>query len=395
MQARKLSQVSFIMLLSAGAAASDDHHAPAHAEPPKLHKIAEAPKADKPRGPVVAMDAEHARSVHAGELITAGAETMTLVGRSNLRVEISPRSVGEFDEAGAFRLLRGSAVVEHSSEASVRTPGAKVEFVGKAIVSYDHAEKSSSAFVLEGEARMVNPHRQDSSLKLARFRGATLVVGDVIPQLVRQLDIGGVNGWLSGFSWPAARRQALLRNMPGEAISSRAEEPAHLQSVKIEDYFSSIDTADEQQQPDYYERKFDDPDKVVAEANSKQGAGKVLSPEEAALISLPKTQIDLGFELGPEFLTADQKAAELRQLQPKAAVTRGPASVTQIKPKAVKKEKKAADRGDPDVNLVLERLRQVRSGNASFSQAPAPSRAPAAVREQVVPDPVYDYSQNF
>jgi hypothetical protein len=350
----------------------------------------------KATGAVAAMDAKKGRAVHVGELVTAGAEPWVLIGRRNQRVELSPRSVAEFDGEGSVRLLRGSALVDSSTESSVRTAGARVEFVGKVLVSYDHAEKSSSAFVLDGEARLVNSHRDDSSVRLKRFRGATLVVGEILPQLIRQLDVAGMETWLKGYSWPEARRKAVLENMPGQPQVARAETPKHLEEAKIEDYFSSIDTADEFHQPDYYEKKFDDPDKVVAEQNSKAGVGKQLSPEEAALISLPKTQIDLGFELGPEFLTADQKKKEVARVEPPSKSVRAPASVAKkVAVKAVKNSALSREQGDPDVSLVLQRLRAVRNENAEISRAPEHNRAPSSVPQSVVPDPVYDYSQNF
>lgn len=344
---------------------------------------------------VAAMDAVKGRGVHAGELVTAGAEPAVFIGRRNQRVELSPRSVAEFDGNGSPRLLRGSALVESREESAVRTAGARVDYIGKVLVSYDHAEKSTSAFVLDGEARLVNAHRDDSSVRLERYRGATLVVGEILPQLIRQLDVGAVKSWLKGYAWPEARSHAILKEMPGETQVAEREVPPHLRDTKIEDYFSSIDTADEFHQPDYYEKKFDDPDKVVAEQNSKKGSGKTLSPEEAALISLPKTKIDLGFDLGPEFLTADQKAKEVAKVEPRSVKKRTPASIA---PKAVKVRKKAAapeETGDPDVNLVLERLRRAHGGSSAISRAPSSERAPAAQPEPVVPDPVYDYSQNF
>jgi hypothetical protein len=224
-------------------------------------------------------------------------------------------------------------------------------------------------------------------------------VGGVVPQLVRQLDVGTVNSWLKGYSWPDSRREALLKNMPGQTISAKEEIPHHLQEAKLEDYFSSIDTADELHQPDYYDKKFDDPDKVVAEQNSVAGAGKVLSPEEAALISLPKNQINLDFDLAPEFLTAEQKQQEVSRVEPKSAKgRRGLASVSpaaKATPKAKKKVAAEIDQGDPDVGLVLSRLRQVRSDKPVISNRQSGTRAPASVPDSVVPDPVYDYSQNF
>jgi hypothetical protein len=364
----------------------------------RVEKAAEnsvAPKESAARGAVVAMDARQGRPVRAGELVTAGAEPWLLVGRKNQRIELAPRAVAELDEHGALRLLRGSAMIDSRDEYSVRTPAARVDFVGKVLVSYDHAEKSSSAFVLEGEGRLVNAHRQDSSVRLQRFRGATLVAGEVLPQLVRQLDVGALDTWLKGYSWPEERRKGFLKEMPSRSVASTDEGPKHLRDAKIEDYFSSIDTADEFHQPDYYERKFDDPDKVVAEQNSMQGGHKALTPEEAALISLPKTQIDLGFELGPEFLSSDQKSKEVRQISQDPPPRRAPASATVRK--VVKTRKVAAEPvGDPDVNLVLERLRRVKSGNPAISGLPAPgARNPSSVPAPVVPDPVYDYSQNF
>jgi hypothetical protein len=356
-----------------------------------------APAEAKPAA-VVAMDAQKGRSVRAGELLTAGAEPALYVSRHNQRYELSPRSVAEFDGQGAFRLLRGSAAAESRDETALTTAGSKVEYVGRVLVSYDHQERSTSVFVLDGEARLVNAHREDSSLRLERYHGATLVVGEVVPHLIRQLDVGSVQSWLKGYSWPEERRAALLKGMPGGPVLAEKQAPKYLEDTKIEDYFSSIETADELHQPDYYEKKFDDPDKVVAEQNSKSSAGKTLSPEEAALISLPKTQIDLGFDLGPEFLTADQKAREVAHAGARLApARRAPASALPRAVKAPKREALAAEAGDPDVNTVLERLRQVRSGNskAAYSQAPARTRAPSSVPEPVVPDPVYDYSQNF
>ncbi len=398
-EARMLNWAFWAALsFSAPAYASSEHspeHAAAHvpeehaSAAPVAHTAAEE---KAPTGKVVAMNATQSRSVRAGELITVGGEPQIFVSRDNFRTELSPRSVAEFDEQGSLRLLRGSALVENKAETAMRTAGARVEFVGRAVVSYDHKEQSSSVFVLEGEARVVNPHRVDSSLRLGRFRGATLVVGGVVPQLIRQLDVGAVQNWLKGYSWPQTRRDALLRGMPGQAIANHESVPQHLEETKIEDYFSSIDTANELQQPDYYERKFDDPDKVVAEQNSVSGTGKTLSPEEAALISLPKTQIDLGFELGPEFLTAAQKKKEVAAVEPRSP-RRGLASVAG--PKVAKKNAIVAEQGDPEVNLVLSRLRQVRSDKAVTSHESPRGRGPASAAMPVVPDPVYDYSQNF
>ncbi|HEY8279358.1 MAG TPA: hypothetical protein VIH99_07035 [Bdellovibrionota bacterium] len=397
MNARMLLVVLALGTAQAGANETAHHEEDAHGQ---IHDAPAKSAAHKKEehiasGLVVAMDTASAKSLRVGEIYTAGGKPAVLVGRLNQRFELSPHSVVEFDEQSNFRLLRGSAVVESHDEASLSTAGARVQFVGKTLVSYDHKEKSSSVFVLEGEARLVNPHRADGTLRLSRFRGATLVVGEILPQLIRQLDVGMVNSWLAGYSWPEAKRKELLNAMPGQPVVVKKETAKHLEETKIEDYFSSIDTADELHQPDYYEKKFDDPDKVVAEQNSKSGAGKVLSPEEAALISLPKTQIDLGFDLGPEFLTAEEKQKEVAGVDTRKPASRGPASVSPSTVAKARKKKAVVVQGDPDVNLVLERLRQVRSANPAISQVPARGRGPASVATPVVPDPVYDYSQNF
>lgn len=377
-----------------GHSAHAKHDAPASEEP-----HAEVPAKANPEaagaGIVMAMDAERARPIRQGELITSGSKTLTFVTRENFRAELSPHSVAEFDEQGMLRLLRGSLVAESKEEASMRTAGARLEFIGRSLLSYDHKAKSTSAFVLEGEARLVNPHRGDSSLRLPRYRGATLELGEVVPQLVRQLDVGSVDDWMKGYAWPAERRAALLKGIPGRAVTEAPEVPKHLEEAKIEDYFSSIDTADEFHQPDYYSRKFDDPDKVVAEQNSAAGASKVLTPEEAALISLPKTQIDLGFDLGPEVISPEQKRREVAQIGKRKFSSRAPASVRSVAKPKKRKNSEEAESGDPDVALVLSRLRQVRGDKSVISQTPADSRAPASVSAPVVPDPVYDYSQNF
>lgn len=342
---------------------------------------------------VVAVDAKSAAPVSSGELLSTGGEPRVVVDRNNVRYEIGPRSVAEFDSAGSLRLLRGTVVAESSLERSLTTSGAKVDFIGKLLLSYDHKEKSSSAFVLEGQARMVNPHEADKTIRLDRFRGATLVVGEVYPRLVRQLDFASVDSWLKGYAWSADRRAALLKELPQGTVSSEPAKPAHLESAKLEDYFSSIDTADEFNQPDYYNRKFSDPDQTVAEANAKKTNGKSMTPEEAALIALPSTKIDMELDLPMQALTVKEKGAELRKIGK-------PEPVRTIA--SVKTEKKRiapvaqVERGDRDVNAVLERLRSLRSGNSEGSpSARGPASVSAPVSAPAVPDPVYDYSENF
>jgi hypothetical protein len=341
---------------------------------------------------VMAIDGKSAAPIRAGELITVGADPRLVVDRNNVRYEIGPRSVGEFDADGGFRLLRGTVVSESNLERSLRTSGVRVDFVGKLLVSYDHKEKSSSAFVLEGQARMLNPHEESKTIRLDRFRGATMVVGEVYPQLVRQLDFASVDSWLKGYAWSEQRRSTLLKDIPrAGAIAAEAPKSEHLQAAKLEDYFSSIETADEFSQPDYYNRKFADPDQVIADANAKKsGNGRGMTPEEAALISLPSTKIDMGLELPLQVLSNEEKLGELRSLS-RNAPTRSIASEKPAKKAAVKVQAKV-ERGDPEVNAVLERLRSIKGSNPLIS---TPLRGPASVSAPVVPDPVYDYSENF
>lgn len=343
--------------------------------------------------PVVAIDNASGAAVRAGVLVTANGKPRVLVDRNNVRFELGPHSVVEFSPEGELKLLRGMIFAVSDAERSVRTSSAKIDFLGRLLLSYDHKEKSTSAFVLEGQARVVNPHESDRTLRLERFRGATMVVGDVVPQLVRQLDFAAVDNWLKGYSWTEARRAELLKELPHEKWSSDRKPAAHLADTKLEDYFSSIEAADESEQPDYYRRKFADPDQVIAEQNAeKKGASKTMTPEEAALISLPSTRIQLDFELPLEVVTGREKEAEVRELGRETSGSRSIASVAEKKPSHPRIPPRAVKQGDPDVQAVLERLRSLKSGNTVFS---GPVRKPASQAPSPVPDPVYDYSENF
>jgi hypothetical protein len=349
-----------------------------------------------PSGVTVAVDAVSGAPVRAGELYAAGSATARLVDRSNMKIELAPHSVVDFDSNGEMLLMRGSAYLESRAERGLRTSSARVDFAGRILLSYDHKDKSSSVFVLEGDARMVNPHQADRSLRLERFRGATLEVGGILPQLVRQLSLSSLQEWMQGYAWPLDRRNEILGALPDRIAAAATPAPAHLKEARLEDYFSSIETADEFGQPDYYQRKFADPDAVVAEANSKKESGATLSPEEAALISLPSTRIDLGFEiLGAEEKRREVAALPARPKQERQA-NRLPASV-KATPKAPQQPASQVDGLDPEVNEILERLRGIRPKPPIISRVPepAPVRGPASGGAGFVPDPVYDYSENF
>lgn len=383
------SILAMIFLLPATALAND-HAETAHPEP--------APRAEaseKKAGPVAAVEAKNARPLRANELIQSGGATMTFVDNNNIQIMLAPHSVAEFRDDG-FHLLRGSASLQSKSEGTARTTSATLNFAGLVILSYDHKERSTSAFVLQGQGRMLNAHDDSQSLRLDRFRGATMVVGEVIPQLIRQLDVGSLDGWLKGYAWPEATRQAWLSEVPDGSLAVKPNVAKHLEEVKLENYFSAIDADDEVQEPDYYERKYADPDKTVAEANSVKEKSVSLKPEEAALISLPSTKIDLGFTMAPEVLTLKEKQSEVIPLPAKKA-NRSLASVKGPKPGSAK----AAETVDPEISSVLNRLRSLQGQEAAvspqleFKPKASDTRGPASVNTDVVPDTVYDYSQNF
>ncbi len=346
-------------------------------------------------GQVVAMNFHTGGSVRAGELFTVGATSVRLVDKKNMKVELAPHSVVQFNNESELSVLRGSALLESVNERSLSTASARLDFRGRVFISYDHKERSTSAFVVEGEARLVNPQEKNRSLRLERLHGATMEIGSILPQLVRQLDYASVQSWLKGYAWPEARVKETLGNFTESVVAEKEEAPEYLRNVKLEEYFSAVEDADDSGQPDYYQKKFSDPDVVMAEAKSTKETNKSLSPEEAALIALPSTKIDLGFDvIGPE-----EKLRELGALDSAHTEKKG-RELASVKPaKTVKAETKApvSPAGDPDINGVLERLRDIKPKNPVISHVPtvSSSRAPASLATPVVPDPVYDYSQNF
>lgn len=401
----KLTQAILTLLSLPLVALANDHghghvnHAePAHHAEPAAHAEAES----KP-GHVAAVDAKTAQPLRANELIQSHGAVLRFVDKSNTRIELAPHSVGEFRDESGFHLLRGSASFENKTETTVRTTSATLNFVGRVVLSYDYKEKSTSAFVLEGQGRMRNAHDDSQSLRLDRFRGATMLVGDVIPQLTRQLDIGSLENWLKGYAWPEQTRQAWISLVPNGALAVKSDVPAHLEEAKLENYFSAIDNDDEVQAPDYYDRKYADPDQVIAEANSVKEKGRELKPEEAALVALPNHKIDLGFELVPQVITLQEKQQETFA----GTEHGGGRSLASVKPVAVKRKVSYAgptvvsEHRDPEVAGVLQRLRQLQGQEAvvspqiEFKSKPKNSRAPASVSDGPVPDAVYDYSQNF
>ena len=343
---------------------------------------------------VAAMDLQ-GKPISSAEVITNGKNVYELVAKDNTKIIAAPKSIWEFTEEGYLKLYRGSVLLENNKQTFMRTSGGKVDFRGRSLVSYDAKEKSSSVFVLDGEARLINPADETRSLRLSRFQGATLEVGEVLPQLTRQLELSGLESWMKGYAWPQDKVKELLHGLPEVFAEAAEPAPKHLAETKLEDYFSSIDTADEFSQPNYYEEKFKDPDVAMLESkNKKEGMG--LSPEDAALISLPNTKIDLGMDI----LTPAKRQEEIYQsTKPKVAKSRSLASVhAPVKKKPVVTEAQVSDGLDPEVKDVLQRLKEIRpsdpviSGAERFSSPRGPASVPSV---NLVPDPVNDYSQNF
>ncbi|NUM88083.1 MAG: hypothetical protein HUU37_02660 [Bdellovibrionales bacterium] len=349
---------------------------------------ASGPAPDSAGSRVMAVDSVSGAPLRAGELVVTAQAKRLLVDRGNIRIEMAPYSVGEFTRDGLFRLLRGGAVLESQVERSAASASSVVDFVGTLVLTYDHKERSTSAFVVDGEARVKNPHEDDRTVRLDRGRGATMVLGDVYPSVIRNLAPDQVNDWLKGYSFPVKDREritAVFRRAPVEVERSLA---SVREERKLEDYFSAVD----EDRPAYYQNKFADPDKVVETQNAqaKVAQSKAIAPEEAAMIALPSTKIDLDMGLPEVFSSHWDALAQVREARkaesPASAAERKPASVLRSRPRA-----KAGPSGD-EVSSAIERLRAVRAG-----KSPPPrtaERAPASV-ESPVADPVYDFSENF
>lgn len=338
-------------------------------------------------GKTAAID-KNGKSLQVQDLLNAGADGMEGVSLNDTRFQASPLTMFEFNSAGNPKLFRGLIFVENDKEAVIETTGSKIDFRGSAIISYDAKIKSTSVFVLSGEARITADVGEDRSLRLERYQGATLEAGESMPSLTRQLGLGDLKSWMNGYRVSESKVSQVLESVPNAFNPKKENLPEHLAKVKLEDYFSSIDVADEYSQPDYYDQKFKDPDIVMLEQNLKQNKRKTLNPEEAALIALPNTKIDLGFDV----LSIAEQDKE-RMLAKEPVVNRKLASVE--KKKKIEKKKAVKPEHEPEVSEILQRLRAIETGEAVISspKRSAPLREPAS--NKIVPDLVYDYSQNF
>ena len=337
---------------------------------------------------VVAVDSTGAPVV-AGKLLETGSASTNFIDQSNMHIKMAPFSVAEFSPKGEFHLLRGSAVLDTELEKHASTAGAGIGFVGKLILSFDHKEKSTSAFVITGQARLENPFQNDHTVIVDKNHGATMVVGEVYPSLLRQLDLASLDTWLAGYAWSKEDRAGFTQ---GIAALGGTESPKKPETkASLQDYYGTLNVREER--PEYYEKKFGDPDKVMADAAQKKNKEKELTPEEAALISLPSTKVDTDMGIPVEFLSSKERQAEIFKKPEEAAPTPERKIASVAKPKLVKVAPKKPVSLEPEVDTVVERLRSIASGNQPAMRAP--SSVGASPAQSGVPDPVYDFSQNF
>ena len=266
----------------------------------------------KPDKVVAAVDPSNGQPVYVKELVQSKAEPKSLVDSDNFKIEMAPYSVVEFLGDGSVSMLRGSVYVESKKERKILTPASQYEFIGQLVLSYDYKERSSSGFVMQGQARMQNPHQADHSAMLDKNQGATMVVGDVYPTAVRGLDPKKTAEWLTGYGWGEEKKNFFLKGFPAQGVASRSpaledvspeklatkvgdpmitkEQALVGTNTKLEDYFSSIDTGDDK--PHYYEDKLSTTAQLGGDEFKKNQKKKGLDPEDAALIPLPNVRID-------------------------------------------------------------------------------------------------------
>lgn len=380
---------AWMIVISAALAASaawadSDHHAAS--SPAGLGEATETLVPKSSPGSVVAVDAASGDSVRANTLIHTRQAVRTLIDKRNMRVELGPGTVAEFLESGALQVYRGSACLTSTENRGASTANALVEFTGRILLSFDAEEKSTSVFLVDGSGQVRNPHHPEKALPLGGSQGATLLTGDVYPNLIRSLDRVRADTWLEGYGWNAKQREAFFTALPKSnrapagKIEASAEKNQDATVEKLAEYFPAIDET--QPQPRYYEEKFSG--ESVSQKRTRRDE-QLRNPELAASIPLPTTKInlDMDFEVVP-FKKLDHRA-------------RKPAS--QPKAKAVQQKAVAQTSAeDADVTAALQRLQQLHQDKGQDNgRKPAISRRPAGVPagESPIPDPVYDFSENF
>jgi hypothetical protein len=347
---------------------------------------------------VVAMEPAESTAILTQTILTSKGSARTFIDQRNVKIQMAPHSAGEFTANGEFKLYRGSAYYDSSMSVTTHTTNASVDFVGQVFVTYDYKEKSSSAFVVKGEARVKNPSNAERFIRLEKNQGATMLSGDVYPNMIRGLDITKVDSWLAGYGWSANDRSIMLASVPAQQKTEPERKPATTDS-RLVDYFSSIQADEDEERPHYYEDKYELAMTGTLDSNPYKPK---LAPESAAMIVLPDTKIDK--ELFTEILDGSNEMPVAVMTQQKS-VDRKPAGLeyvdrpTNRKVSAVKPVKK--DSQDADVQNVLDRLNNLAPAphiNAQKSRAPASVAVPVAPKKavsHVVADPVYDFSENF
>lgn len=345
---------------------------------------------------IVALEANSHSAIESGSILATGTREKTFVDKQNMNIVMGPQSVGEFSGQGVFRLLRGSAYIESKSERSFQTTNATVDFIGRVLVSFDHHERSTSVFALAGETRMHNSFEADRTIVVSRHQGATLVTGEVYPNLVRGIDLAETNNWLKGFHWSEERRQEFLRDVPkiDELRTMMAEQTKKIEEQAdpegrvglkknpLSDYYSSIyDQGELPKKHEEYKAIDEKPQALVA--NKTPEAEVVMSPEHAAIIALPDNKINLDFTdvLSQAEQEAEPKAKVLEPVrEPVRKIASLPKKVVHKAPVVLSAEEQ-----------VIQRLRQVHGQTAERRPASLSTKKAASL----VPDPVYDLSENF
>jgi hypothetical protein len=356
---------------------------------------------------IVAVEMVSQAPVQSGSLLTTGKREKTFIDRDNMQVVLGPQSVGEFGVQGDFRLLRGSAYIESKKERAMRTTNVAVDFIGRILISFDHREKATSCFVLNGEARIKNPFEEQKTIRISRHQGATLVTGDVYPTLVRRTELAKTDEWLKGYFWSQERREIFLRELPSTANPenlARADTseaaPSGIKKNPLSDYYSAI--YEERGVPAQHEEYKAVDEGKPGERNVEIVKTEVImSPENAAIIALPDTKIDLGFVdiLSDQEINEEKNASPALRAVPVVEPSRKIASLPSPRRAPAPRTLSAEEQ-------VLARLRKVGHLESPASPVERASRSPASVSPQqkmppkrqqagIIPDPVYDLSENF
>lgn len=359
-------------------------------------------------GNIVAVETQSQTGISTGMILTTGSQEKRFVDNQNMKIVLAPQSVAEFSGQGVFRLMRGSAYLDSNKvERRVNSTNAGINFNGRVLMTFDHREHSTSCFVIVGEAKMLNLYEAERTIPVSKNQGASLVTGEIYPTLVRGLNLADAEDWLKGYNWSTVRRKEFLRELTqtvemtkmaenAKEKPSADEEDVYQPGAKpnpLADYYTTI--YEQQNIPNKHEEY-----KEVLETKKEEVVKKdpdfVMSPEQAAVVPLPDTKISTEFSniLSEEEYRTEEKMPPAPTND--VVVERKIASVA--KPRVAKSAPKVLS---PE-EKVLAHLRSI-SGQEEMESRPV-GRGPASIEApttkkvksgSLVPDPVYDLSENF